>query len=236
MVLPRGAEADVRIADGAPGEESGQTGKLQEPEEHGLTGGSQGDVRQRGARDDGNSGPEGTTGAVDVGEDLRCVPLLGEGAQGARATVDARQADRDDGEQDDDVDEVGEARDAGVLGDHDERRGLDIDEATADEARVGVGDQEPDKGQGQNVEERNAPEHLLDGAGKRLLRRFRLGGGETDQLGAGKGEGGRDEDAAHAGEAVGKGTCTIELAFGACDMAPRMASPTYQGYSSISHQ
>lgn len=46
---------------------------------------------------------------------------------------------------------------------------------------------------------------MLDGCGERFARVGGLGGGETDELGAGEGEGGGDEDGAETLEAVVEG-------------------------------
>ncbi len=66
------------------------------------------------------------------------------------------------------------------------------------------GTRRPTRRQGDDVEEGDAPEDLFDGGGQGLARVGGLGGGETDELGAGEGEGGRHEDAYEALEAVVK--------------------------------
>ena len=77
--------------------------------------------------------------------------------------------------------------------------------AGADEARVVVGDEKTDNGEGDDVKEADAPEDLLDGRGEGLTRVAGLCGGETDQFGAGKGEGCGHEDGAEAFETVVEG-------------------------------
>jgi hypothetical protein len=61
---------------------------------------------------------------------------------------------------------VSEALDTSSVGDDDERRGLHIDHATAQKLRVGVLDKQTNKGERQDVEERDAPEDLLDRRGQ----------------------------------------------------------------------
>ena len=86
--------------------------------------------------------------------------------------------------------------DGGVFYRDDERGGVGVGlGGGAEEALLVVRDEQADQGQGDDVEEGDAPEDLLDGGGQRLSRVGRLGSGETDEFRAGEGEGGRDEDA-----------------------------------------
>lgn len=132
--------------------------------------------------------------------------LLGKGGEGAAAGVDGGVADGEDGDEDDGVHDAGEAGDGCVAdGDH-EGRGVGVGAAGSEEARVIVGNEETGDRERDHVEEQDAPEDLLDGFGELDARVSGLGCCETDELGAGEGEGGGDEDAAQALEAVVKST------------------------------
>lgn len=200
VVSPSVAEANVREADAAPGEESSETGQRLEPVEGDGTAGGQGHVGQWGPGDDCEGRPQRAAGAVDVCEKLGRVALLGERGERAGATVHTRETDGDDREHDDDVGEVGKTDDAGALGDDDEGRGGHVDVTATKEALVVVGDEKTDEGQGEDVKEGDTPEHLLDGGRERPGGVLGLGGGETDKLSTGEGEGGSDEDTAESNE------------------------------------
>jgi hypothetical protein len=77
---------------------------------------------------------------------------------------------------------------------------------------VVVRDQQADEGQGDDVEEGDAPKDLLDGGGEGLARVLRLGRGEPDKFGAGEGEGRGDEDGAYAFETVVEGAGVVPKA------------------------
>jgi len=163
---PGFAEADVREADGAPGEDGGKSGKGEHPVES-----LYGDVRVRGEEaketesrgdDDGN---EGTSVTVDVTEDFGSLTLVGEGSEGTRGTVDGGVTNGEYCYHDDDVEDGGEARDPGILDGDDERGSSGICTTGAvDESWFGIWDQEADQSQGDDVKESNAPEDLFDGS------------------------------------------------------------------------
>jgi hypothetical protein len=201
VVLPRVPEADVGEADAAPGEEGGETGEGLQPVEGDGAAGGQGHESQGGPGDDEQGREERTAGAVNVAEEPGGVTLLGKRAERAGTTVDTGETDGDDGKHDDDVGEVGEADDTGPLGDDDERRGGHVDVAAVSEkSGVVVVDEETDEGEGQDVEEGDTPEDLLDRRGERLAGVLGFGCSETDELSSGEGEGGRDEHTAEADE------------------------------------
>jgi hypothetical protein len=201
VVLPGVPEADVREADAAPGEEGGKTGEGLQPVERDGAAGGQGHESQGRPGDDEQGGEQRTAGAVNVAEELGGVALLGKRAECAGATVDTGETDGDDGKHDDDVGEVGEADDTGSLGDNDEGRGCHIDVAAVSEkSGVVVVDEETDEGEGQDVEEGDAPEDLLDRRGERLARVLGFGCSETDKLGSREGERCCHEHSAEADE------------------------------------
>lgn len=202
MVFPRFAEADVRKTDTAPGEERRQPGQRQQPVKHGRPVGIEIDVRETAKEQNGNDAEQWAAGAVNVRKDLGRVALLGEGGEGATAAVDARHANGDDGDEDDDVHEGIEALEPGVLADEDKGGGIHVGvRVGAEQVRVVRGDEQADKEEAEDVEEGDAPKHLLDGARERFDGVGGLGGCEADELGAGKGKGGGDKDGAKAAKA-----------------------------------
>jgi hypothetical protein len=212
VVGPGLAEADVGKADGAPGEESGETGKSKQPVEDGDTGRGEVDETEAAADKDENGRDEGTTRPVDVGEDLGSVTLLGKSSEGTRATIDTGDTDGDDGDEDDDVHEVVETLETGIATDEHEGRGLGVRVGSGGEqGRVVAVDEKTDEEETEDVEQGDTPEDLLDGTGKSLDRVARLSGGETDKLSTGEGEGGSDEDGAEALEAVLESTGIIPV-------------------------
>lgn len=208
--LPGRSEADVGQADGAPGEESGKTGKSEEPVEDDNTAGAVRHVGEAAESNDDDGREQGATGAINVGEDLRSVTLLSESGESAGTTVDTAVTDGNDGDDDDDVDEVVEANQASILGGDDERRSSGVDDGVgAKESLVVVTDKEANEEEGENVEEGDTPENLLDGTRELLGGVRALGGRETDELRTGESKGGGDEHGADALEAVGEGARVV---------------------------
>ena len=199
------AEADVREADGAPGEDRRKAAEGEHPGEGVVLFGRGGEVGQQAEARGEEDGDEGPAALVDVGEHAGCLVLLGEGGEGARGAVDGGVADGEDGDHDDYVHHRVEALDAGVEDGDDERGGVCVGRVGADESGVGVGHEEADEDERDDVEEADAPEDLLDGCGQGFAGVGRLGGGQADELGAGEGEGCGDEDGAEAFEAVVEG-------------------------------
>lgn len=200
---PGAAEADVAQADAAPGEEAGEAADGDEPVKDFALLLEVDEVREQAHGEGEEHGDERAALAVDVGEQLGGVGLLGEGGERARGAEDGGVADGDDGEEDDGVHDAGEDGVAhGLDGDDKRARGGVDGGLGAEEARVVVRDEERDEQQRDDVEDGDAPENLADGGRDGLARVGRLGGGEADELGAGEGERGGDEDVAEALEAV----------------------------------
>lgn len=191
-------------ADRTPGEEGSQTGQGQKPVEDNHAGGGKGNVGETTPGEEEDDGPERAARLVNVGEDLGSVTLLGERRQGTGSAVDARDTDGDDRDADDDVHERVVAREASVPDGNDERRGALGVGVGGNVEEIGVvgRDEQTDKRETQEVEEGDTPEDLLDSTGQRLGGVGRLSSGQTDKLGTGVGEGGRDEDGAETGETV----------------------------------
>lgn len=146
VVLPGGTEANVGHADGAPGEQSGQTRQRLEPGEDDGTARAQVDVGQATKDQDSADGEQRSSGLVNVCEDLGGVSLLGQGRQGTAATIDGRDTDGQDGNQNDDVHEAVKANQTGIFTDQDERRSSDVDViAGAEQVGVVVGNQQADE-------------------------------------------------------------------------------------------
>lgn len=78
--------------------------------------------------------------------------MLSQSSQRSGATIDTRQADADDSEEDDHVDEVAETRDSSVDCHNNEWRSRDIDEARSQKTLVSVWDEETDEEQAKDVE------------------------------------------------------------------------------------
>lgn len=190
-------------ADGAPGEESSQRRKVEEPVEDDNTLGINVDVGEGTASAEENSGVQRTSGPVDVGEDDGSVSLLGHGSQSTRATVDTGDTDGNDRDENDDVHEVVEAVQTGVATDKHEGRGLGVRVGCLRQEGGVVGvDKETNEEETQDVEEGDTPEDLLNGTRERLDGVAGLGGSQTDQLSTSEGEGSGDEDGAETLEAV----------------------------------
>ena len=199
-------------ANAAPGEQSGKTGQGKQPAEDNRTLGRQVDVRERAEGKNEDNTPQRAARSIDVGEELGRIALLGEGREGTRAAVDCRHADGDDGDQDDDVHERVESDEACVLANQHERRCVRIRVRLilgANEAGVVVRNQQADEEKTQDVEERDTPKDLLDGAGKRLDRVVGFSGSETNELRSAEGKCRGHEDGAEALEAVLEGTGVV---------------------------
>jgi hypothetical protein len=198
VVLPCVPETDVGKADAAPGEECSQTRKRLKPIEGDGSSSVEGHERERRPCEDEDGSPQRSTCTVNVGEKAGRIALLSKRAQCTRATIDTRETNGDDGQHDDDVGEVGEADDASVVSDNDERRGFDVDETTAQESLICVGNEQTDESQRQNVEKGNAPENLLDRRRQRPCWVLRFGSSKTNKLSARKGESGGDKNTTEA--------------------------------------
>ena len=201
--LPATAETNMREADGAPGEDGRKTRDGHHPaKSNGLLVRSSQEAEEtqsRGHKD----GPEGTTLAINVGQETGCLALLGESGQGTGRSVDGGVTDGQDSNHDHYVHDGGQALDTGVLDGDDKGRCLGVGGgATRQESLFVVGNQETDDGKRDDVEESDPPEHLLDSTGERLARVSSLGRGETDQLGTRERKSGVDKDTAETLEAI----------------------------------
>lgn len=130
------------------------------------------------------------------------MPVDREGVEETRAGEEGVVARAEDGGHDHGVDER-----AGDLGaDHLEHEGEGRGGGVlSGEAGGGVGDVEADKEDGDDVEEEDAPEDVLDHAGDVLVRGRCLAGGDGDGFRAAVGEGGGYEDGGEAADAADEG-------------------------------
>lgn len=145
VVSPRSAESDVCQTDGAPGEESSQTGQSLEPSEDFLTRGTDVDVSEHSKDDEGRYRHERATRAINVGEDFRSITLFGERSEGPRSTVNTRDTDRQDGDEDDHVHEVVVTVESTICGNEHKGGCLDVNETAAEEALIVRANQKADK-------------------------------------------------------------------------------------------
>lgn len=225
---PRLAKADVAETDGAPGEDGAQTAQRQQPGEQNLLGRRCRDERQKANGRGEEDCHQGPPALVNVRQHLRRLLLFRERGQRPRRAVDGRVADGENGDHDDRIHDRVEARDARVGDRDDKRRRVRVARRAADETAIVIGYQETHEGEGNDVEETDAPEDLLHGSGKRLARVGRLGRTEADEFGAGKGEGGGHEDGAKTFEAVVEGTGVLPVAF--TDIGPVRATANIEDY------
>lgn len=155
VILPGRAEADMGQADGAPGEESGQTGQSLEPVEHLRTVVVDVDIAEASKQQQDDHGEQRATRAIDIGEDLGSVALLGQGSEGTGTTIHGGHTDRQDRDENDDVHERVETLQAGVFTNQDEGRGVDIGIRVGTEESIIVGvDKQTDEEETQDVEAR----------------------------------------------------------------------------------
>ena len=189
-------------ADRAPDKEVGQTREGEEPAEDGAALGGLANESDQTEEELDDDAPDGAAGLVNVREEAGGHTALGKSLHGTGRAERARVGNADDGNGDDGVEDGGKDLDTGVLDGQDERRGLGVGTGRAEETVVvGRHDQTEDE-QVDDVEEGNAPEHLLGGEGNSLAGVRGLSGRETDKLGTTEGKGSDDEDTSEAIEAV----------------------------------
>lgn len=208
MVSPGLAETNVGKADGAPGEEGSKTRKRHKPVEDGGTSGSQVHVSKRTPHENEADRVEGTTRAIDIGEELGSITLVSERSQSTGATVNTRYTNGDDGNENDHVHEAVKSNQTSILASNDKGRGIGVGAASEETVVVRL-DKETDKEKTQDVEESDTPENLTDGTGERLERVLGLSSGQTDQLSSREGEGSGDKDGAETLEAVAECTRVV---------------------------
>lgn len=145
MVGPSLAETDVCQADGAPSEESSETGEGEEPVEDNFTGGSQVHVAEKTESENEYDGKERTSGAIHVGEDLGGVALISKGSEGTRSTINTGYTDGNNGYENDNVHERVETNKASVLASNDEGRGVGVTATTEKALIVGANEKTDEK-------------------------------------------------------------------------------------------
>ena len=146
--------------------------------------------------------------------------MLGKSSQGTGTTVDARDTDGHDGDENDNVHEVIETLKTGILSSKHEWRGtISVWVLSVEQTLVLGADQETDEGKTEDIEpemlldgclavtvrvysQGNSPEDLLDGSWEGLGWVLGLSSGKTDKLSSGESEGCNDEDGAESTESV----------------------------------
>jgi len=210
---PSLAETNVSKADGAPGEESSKTGKREEPVEDNLSVSVQSNVCQSTSKQVNSNGWKRTSRLVNEGEDLWCVTFLSQSSEGTGATVDARDTNGQDGNQDDSIDEVVETVETGVLDSQHKWRGtVGVWIVSTDESVIIGSNEETDQEETEDEEESDTPENLLDSTWKSLDWVGRLSSCKTDQLGTREGESCSDEHGTETTETVVEGSWVIPCA------------------------
>lgn len=200
-------------ADGAPSEQSRQTGDGKKPVEDNGTGGIQADVGNEAEQDEEDDRGQGTARLVDVGEELGSIALLSQSGQGSGSTIHTRDTNGQDGGENDEVHEVVETLQASVLADKHKGRGLGVRVGgRREQSGIIAADQQADEEETKDIKDGNTPEDLLDSTGHVLGWVGRLGSGKTDQLSTGEGEGGGDEDRAETLETILERTRVIPVA------------------------
>lgn len=200
--LPRTAVADVGQVDRCPGEEGGEGGQGQQPVESDATLWCQRDVCEESEDQSKSQGNVWATVLVNAGEDLWCHAVKSQSLDGTGGSVGTGVGDGDDGKSDNGVEDVWHDGDVGKGAGADHWGVLGVGSGCALEGWVIRWDDEAEDEEGDDVEDRDTPEHLLGGLWKRLSRVVGLSSGETYQLGTSKGESGGDEDGAPSLESV----------------------------------
>jgi hypothetical protein len=121
--FPGRSETDVGQADRSPGEEGSEARERKEPAEHNVALGVKSDIGESTAEKVDDDRGERATRLVNIAEDLGSIALLSEGSESSGTTVDARYTDGQHGDENDNVDEMVEAVQAGILYGKHERRG-----------------------------------------------------------------------------------------------------------------
>jgi hypothetical protein len=142
---------------------------------------------------------------VDVGQELGGHALLSKSLHGARRAKSARVRDADDSNSNNGVHDGWQDFDASILNGKDEGRGLGVGSRRVQQPVVIGPEDQADNEEVDNVKEGDTPKHLLGCRGDRLAGVRRLGGGETDQLGATKRKGGYDKDTSKSIESISEG-------------------------------
>lgn len=205
-VGPSLAEADVAQTDTGPGEQGAERTNRKKPVEDCAVDLQVGKESQETDARGEEDGDEGTALAIDIGKDLRSMGLLSQSSEGTRRAKDSRVTDADDRNENNGVHDAGENRGSGALDGNNKgtRRGIRA-VLTSEETTFVGGHEQADEHQGDDVEDGDAPEDLLDGGRERLAGVSGFGSSETDKFCASEREGAGDEDAAEAPEAVVEG-------------------------------
>ena len=194
------------MADGnpQPGDKARHPGGVQQPQVHRLVTEHRSQEAQR--RDNGGrvQGVARHAATRQLREDARRFAVAGQGIQHTRRGVHPRVTRRQNGRQDNGVHDRRRRQQTGVLEDQRERADGDIFNVVAQQARIGIWNDQADNQDREDVKQQDTPEDLAHRARNVLLRVLRLTGGNTDKLGALEGEADNHRHADHRREAAGK--------------------------------
>lgn len=199
MISPSLTEADMRQANGSPSEERSKTRQSDEPVEDDFTSSSQVHVTETAPCKNEDDRPERTSGAINVGEELGRITLVGKSSEGTRSTVNTRYTDGNDGDENDNVHERIITLQTGILASNDERRGVGTTSLSSEKALVIRADEQTDEEETEDVEpgysvstkriktkrhvmylQGNSPENLTNRTRERLERIRGLSSGQTN--------------------------------------------------------
>lgn len=222
-----GAEPQRRDADGDPGQLVRHADDVLQPCPQ-LSRADEGRAEEK-ARDKarGEHGDPGDLEPGETSEDRRGVPVCAEGEEQPGPGEEGMVAGGDYAREDDGVDEG--ARDLGpghceCDGEGRGVRGLCV------EIGVVVGDVEADHKRGQDVEEQDPPEDVLDDPRQHAGRVSSLARRDGDGLGAAVGERSRYEDGGEAADATDEGRVT-NMPVPTADIGVVRVSPDVDGYA-----
>lgn len=183
LVAESALEADVGNVDVGPCNETGDSGDVEEPVKNSSSGCGQVQV---GEETDSGSGENGVVWHTLLGSALEeswCGTIVGETDEDTGAGVDVGVCSRKDDKEEDSVDDAWEMGNTSTLSSNDEWRGGSI-RLVGVEALIVVWDQDTNEEDGEDEEEQDTPEGLLDGAWNVLAWVLSLSGRDTDKLGS----------------------------------------------------
>lgn len=201
VVLESFHEANVRVRDGNPGKESSDSGDVDKPVKDSLgTLGHNQEGQQTQEGSDNNTDIR-NTGLGSAHEEAGSNTTETQSVEQTRANVDVRVTGRDNGRENDGVEDMGEHFGARVDHGNDKGRGCNIG-SFGSQRRVVEGDEQTHEEERDDVENGNTEKHTVDGARNCFTGVSRFTSSNTDQLGTLVGEGSVDQSRQPAQEAA----------------------------------
>ena len=174
--------------DAQPGDEARHAREVQQPDVDDLGTGQIGGKAQRRHHGGGQQRVDRHAAGGDTREDARRHAPAGQRVEHAGGGIHAGVAGREHRGEHDGIHQRRSRQQAGPLEHQRERTDADIAHLVAQQARVGIGDEQADDEDGQDVEEQDPPEDLPHGARDVSARIGRFTRSDADQLGALEGE------------------------------------------------